>query len=1167
MSVSVTRTPLSFALLAAFSLTAGLAQADRTVSYTYTDLGQVATLDGPRLDVSDVTTYDYDTQGNRISVTNALTQTTQIPDHDPSGRPLTAIDPNGLTTHLSYDPRGRLTEQRQTDGLTTRTTTYTYDPVGNLTRVTQDDGSYLSYTYDAAHRLTGLEDHLGNRIIYTLDLMGHTTREEVQDPQGNLTRLKKQVYDVLGQVRQQQDSQDRATEYDYDPNGNLTHTRDANQHPTTQVYDPLDRLTESTDALQGVTDYEYDAQGNLVQVTDPTGLTTTYDYDGLGNLLSQSSPDTGTTTYSYDEAGNRLSQTDARGVTVHYTYDALNRLTAIAYPDGSRNISYSYDQGAYGIGRLTRMQDAEGATDYAYNAYGDLITHTRTSLDGGVTQYTYSYDTQGYLASLGYPSGHRVHYSYNQGQLTGLSLETPEGATQPLVSQIQRLPFGPIRALDFGNGLSLSRTYDQDYRLIAQSLPGVLEDSYGHDPVGNIIDWQDLLQTARDQQFGYDELDRLISASGAYGDLGYAYDPIGNRLSLSEGTDTETYDYVPDTHRLHEILGASVDTRQYDANGNTLESAQGSYTYDDTNRMVSFTQGSTAATYAYNGKGERIRKDVNGAITRFRYAPSGALLGEYDATGQAIREYVYLEGQPIAQIAPQTGAAQLLQSVSSNHQSQTVDLGQHPATPVVIASPLTYNGGQGAVVALDNLQSTQVSVRVKEWDYLDVAHAWEDISLLALPPGRYPQADGSVWEIGRFELSGTRQWQSINFSSAFEATPYLFLTQQTQNDSHTTTVRARSVSVSGFQAQLQEQESLNDGHGAETIGYLAIHSPSGSGQASFYGATLDYQLSTAQLNNTWATVGDQQMQVQEEQSSDTETGHATETIAVLNINGHTFAQDVTTSGTDTSVLRRRGASSEVAISGTPGGGLAYLHTDHLGTVVKATDQAQNVVWDAVRRPFGERAVEVAQVEVLLGFAGQYFDQESGNFYNYFRDYDPTTGRYLQSDPIGLGGGINTYAYVGGNPIGYADPFGLRGPGVVVAPVIITNPAAPGGVGAGDPRGGFSCSGSWYGGQCYASMGDTYNAVDQSNAASDSSYDDDDQCKKCPKCKPPVGTRCYGPKDSGHQHKGADPHWHIYEMEQIPTDCKCQWKKKRSTRDTFPYAREFLQPCTSYPSWP
>jgi RHS repeat-associated protein len=56
--------------------------------------------------------------------------------------------------------------------------------------------------------------------------------------------------------------------------------------------------------------------------------------------------------------------------------------------------------------------------------------------------------------------------------------------------------------------------------------------------------------------------------------------------------------------------------------------------------------------------------------------------------------------------------------------------------------------------------------------------------------------------------------------------------------------------------------------------------------------------------------------------------------------------------------------------------------------------------------------------------GQYYDQQTNLSYNYYRDYDPQTGRYIQSDPIGLGSGINTYGYVGGNPVWAYDKFGL-----------------------------------------------------------------------------------------------------------------------------------------------
>ncbi len=124
-----------------------------------------------------------------------------------------------------------------------------------------------------------------------------------------------------------------------------------------------------------------------------------------------------------------------------------------------------------------------------------------------------------------------------------------------------------------------------------------------------------------------------------------------------------------------------------------------------------------------------------------------------------------------------------------------------------------------------------------------------------------------------------------------------------------------------------------------------------------------------------------------------------------------------------------------------GGDIAYSHGDRLGTIQKLTDTSGTLVWDRTARPFGETvSISAASgVAQMLRFPGQYAD-ETGLSYNYFRDYDPTLGRYLESDPIGLAGGINMYGYVSGNPIGKIDPSGENAAALPVA-ICAANPAA------------------------------------------------------------------------------------------------------------------------------
>ena len=109
-----------------------------------------------------------------------------------------------------------------------------------------------------------------------------------------------------------------------------------------------------------------------------------------------------------------------------------------------------------------------------------------------------------------------------------------------------------------------------------------------------------------------------------------------------------------------------------------------------------------------------------------------------------------------------------------------------------------------------------------------------------------------------------------------------------------------------------------------------------------------------------------------------------------------------------------------------GGDIQAIHTDHLGAPRLVTDSEAKVIWQARYSPSGAATVEIAQIDLPHRLPGQQLDAETGLHYNYFRHYDPSTGSYTTSDPLGLVAGYNTYGYVGANPLSAIDPRGLIG---------------------------------------------------------------------------------------------------------------------------------------------
>jgi RHS repeat-associated protein len=123
------------------------------------------------------------------------------------------------------------------------------------------------------------------------------------------------------------------------------------------------------------------------------------------------------------------------------------------------------------------------------------------------------------------------------------------------------------------------------------------------------------------------------------------------------------------------------------------------------------------------------------------------------------------------------------------------------------------------------------------------------------------------------------------------------------------------------------------------------------------------------------------------------------------------------------------ADAVKAVNTSEASRIFFVHADHLNAPRVVTNSSNQIRWRWISDPFGqlppeENPTNLGAFTLNLRLPGQVYDIESNLHYNYFRDYDPSTGRYVQSDPIGLRGGINTYAYVKSSPLTFIDPDGL-----------------------------------------------------------------------------------------------------------------------------------------------
>jgi RHS repeat-associated protein len=430
---------------------------------------------------SNLTTYQYDSQGHRTAAIDALGKTTTM--NYSAGLLTTVTDPLNHTTTYQYDNYRRLSVV--TDALTNKTT-YTYDNNGNP-RTIQDSLSHTStLLYDVMSRVTGSIDALGNQATYTYCVCGLPLTST--DAEGTQTSI---AYDSFnrGLVYSSIDGASSAVQRDtlaqYDAAGRLTGSRDANGWWTTATLDGVGRDILKTDALGNTTQKVYDLAGQLLYERDEQGNWTRHQYDLRGRETQTTDGVGKTWTKGYDAAGNLTTATDPVAHTTSYQYDALNRATTVIDPLTNRTTT-AYDAS----GNVQSVTDVRGTiTTYAYDvlnrrtAESTAVTPVDSGTASGGSTTTLQDTTKSWTSSL---VGKTVLITAGVGAGQTAIINTVNSPTQVTFQAAL------LTALGAGS--------------VYQIVSGGQTESRAYDAVGNVTATQD--GVANTTQYLYDNADR-----------------------------------------------------------------------------------------------------------------------------------------------------------------------------------------------------------------------------------------------------------------------------------------------------------------------------------------------------------------------------------------------------------------------------------------------------------------------------------------------------------------------------------------------------------------------------------------------------------------------------------------------------------------------------------
>jgi RHS repeat-associated protein len=655
-----------------------------------------------------------------------------------------------------------------------------------------------------------------------------------------------------------------------------------------------------------------------------------------------------------------------------------------------------------------------------------------------------------------------------------LTQAMPAWAQQTTTSTYEYDATGNLTKRTDPRTLPTTQSYDSLNRLRQQTLPAPLSGASapqitigvdGKDQVTSVKDPRNLTTNYTVTGLG----DTTSQVSPDTGTTGMSFDPTGNlktRVDARNKNVIYTYDalnrvtkidYPTGTDTLLEYDGGTVSppvsakgklTKLTDESGNTV------YSYDALSRLstktVTIGSGTTAKvrtlTYGYGSTGTAL-----GKLSAMTYPSGNRLNYSYDAAGQV--SSITLNPTNANGIGTNTTSTiNLLQNLTYEPTGAVNgwQWGNHTtAAPSVVTRtydldgrltkfPLghTAQGGLFRTVVYDaasritNYTHTLASTGAAQTS-LDHAFNYDDGDRLT------QCTQNTTIHTYSYDLSGNRQTLGIVGLS-----PYTYTTAATSNRLTTLTTPA------GSPATLPSKTNTYDAAGNLTSDNTVTLTYSDRGRLANIKKTVAGTVKTT----SYLFNGLEQRLKKSGPTDQVTTGtiyyaydEASHTIGEYDANLKVIYETVYLGDTPVAVLKQQTTGTAPSTITTTS--VYYVYSDQIDTprvITRATDNKMVWRWDS-SDPFGlfypaenpsalaaSPSITYAQPAFTYNnrFPGQTYDRESGLHYNYYRDYDPYLGRYIQSDPIGMLGGINTYAYVGSSPTKYSDPSGL------IIPIIV-----------------------------------------------------------------------------------------------------------------------------------